>query len=203
MADETASSVRQWDDQVDQFITSIDAITTSEAGISLREMLTHPEKYLSDKDAAKKLDAVKAIVFTYFGNLTDSMKDEKEKLRSELESAGVQYISINNAIMDKAAGLKIPYIKPVLVDLNTDLKEEVVIEQYNDTIDALIGKFIAESTYVADLSGTYKGHTLGSWLFSTSKPLVLTIRPPEGLLIFVERANEAITSMLESLVPMA
>ncbi len=201
MADDTKSGNRPWDDQVDQFVASIDRITKGEADISLRDLLLNPDKYLSGKDFGKTLATVKEIVGTYFGSLMDSMKDEKEKLRSELESMGAQYTRINEVISGKASGAKIPYVKPFIVDMDTDLKEEIVIEQYNETVDALIGKLVLSSTYVADLSGTYKGHTLGSWLFSAERPYVLTIKTPSSLFIVIENASDTITAMLESLVP--
>ncbi len=61
------------------------------------------------------------------------MADERQKLLHELEALNAQYIRMDHSIGEKAVSLKVPYIKPALVEINQDLREEITIEQYSRT----------------------------------------------------------------------
>lgn len=187
-----------WDDQTGEFISAIDEITNEEASISLKELLLRPEQYANVKDISKKVRDVRDIVSNYFNGLLDNLKDEQDRLQLELESINVQYKKINDVVSAKSTTLKVPYIRPLYVDVNQDLREEIVIEQYNDSLDSLIGKLVSTSTYIADVSDTYKNQKLGSWLFSGGKPYVLTMRRPASMVVMIERSSDLINDRLDS-----
>ncbi len=196
MAAETAEV--PWDDQTDQFLLAIDQLTKEKNGTSIRDLLLNPYKYAGNKDIKKTVDSIKSAVSGYFGEMLESMDDEVKKVVQELESCDVQYRKIDDVVSSKSYSLKVPYLKPTAVQINPDLREEIVIDQYNEKTDALIGKLISNSTYVADVSGTYNGHTLGSWLFSSDKPYLLTIKPPVSTVLIVERSKDNILGLLDS-----
>lgn len=188
-----------WDSETDQFISSLDQVTTEQNGISLRDLLLNSDKYVGQKDIVKKIGEVKESVNEFFSGLIGNMKDEKEKLDKELEDADEEYAKVNKLVSEQTMSSKIPFITPLLVDVNPDFKEEIVIERYSDGISELVEKLSSTSNFVADISTGYKDHKLGSWLFSGNKPYVLTIKPPTSAVTIVEDSNDTVIQLLDEI----
>ena len=187
-----------WDNETDQFITNIDGQVVQSYGISLRELLLNPERFANTKDISKKINDIKAAVDGYFGKLRDGMKEEQERFEQALEFADAQYAKIDGIISTKASLSRVPYIKPSFIDSDPTIKEEIFVDQYSNSLDALIGKMINISNYVADISTTYKKYTIGSWLFSGQKPYIITINTPPSAIMVIDRINSEIGDELDS-----
>jgi hypothetical protein len=107
---------------------------------------------------------------------------------------------VDSLISSKAAVARIPYIKPMFVSRNTDKEELVVVEKYEDTFDALLGRLVNISSYVADISSPYKEFRIGSWLFSGGKNYVFSINPPASPVLAMENSKDVIDSILNDVI---
>ena len=190
---------RPWDDQTDQFISAIDAGLKDPKGQGLRDILTNPEKYPMNKEMLKQLDGMKDKVNAFFDAVMDGLKDDSAMLKARLESNDLLYRRIDDTIRSKAAAAKVPYVRPMLVEVGQDMREEITIEEYDEKLEGLIGKLVGGASYVADLSADYMGHKLGSWLFSGIKPYFITVNPPSGFVVLVEGSRTAIIQMLSDI----
>jgi hypothetical protein len=190
-----------WDIQTDQFISSLEQPIKESKNVSLRDMLTNPSKYYDVKGINDTISDIKKITTDYFDGILSNLTEERKKLDNELESADVQYKKISEVISNKATSSNVPYIKPFAVEINQDIREEIILDQYNNEADALLGKLASGSMYIADVSGSYNNHTLGSWLFSSNKPYLVTLRPPSSLIVIIERSMNNILNMLNNIAP--
>jgi hypothetical protein len=188
-----------WDEQTDGFISDIDEIVSKAYNIQLRSLLMNPTKYLNSKDFRTTLDGIKSEVDSYFQALLDDLKDEQAKLDSEMESATAQYKQIDSVIANKAAAARVPYVRPLLVSRTPESEESIIIEKYDESMEAFIGKLVNISNYVADMSADYKQYKLGSWIFSGAKNHVLTLNPPASPILTVENSRGIINDMLRSI----
>ncbi len=185
-----------WDEQTDGFISDIDETVTGKYNLSLRSLLINPNRYLNKKDLAATLSGIRADEASYFDSLLENLKDEQARLESEMESMTAQYKQIDSVITNKSAIARVPYIKPLFVSRSPDREESIVIDKYEESMDAFVGKLVAASNYVADVSATYKQYTLGSWIFSGAKNHVLTINPPASPVLVIENSRTIIEDML-------
>ncbi len=190
-----------WDEQTGEFIDAIDdANKASKAyDISLRDLLLDPTKYISISGFDQKLNAVQAAVNSYFKELLEGLADEQKDLDRALAICDMGYEKINGVISMKSSAARVPYVKPYFVYTNPEEREEIIIEKYSEDLDALIGKLSNSSNYIADLSGSYKEHRFGSWLFSGSKNHVLTVRAPASIIMDIDRSSTLIGDMLATI----
>lgn len=145
----------------------------------------------------KTLGDLRSRTDAYFDSQLDQIAGERQRLIHELESMHAQYTRMDQLIMEKAASMKVPYVKPALLEINQDLQEEITVDQYNDSVEGLINKLLSVSTYVADLSENFGDHMLGSWLFSGSKPYLVTMQQPDSPAMDIERSRALIDGMLD------
>jgi hypothetical protein len=192
-----------WDDQTDMMLTDLDDTMLKKYGISLKSLLMNPDKYLGKKGIGDAAKGMKEDADAYFSQLLIGLEDESQKLKSEMESATSQYKQVDSVIAGKAAVLRVPYIKPLFVSRNEDKEELVIIEQYNDTLDAFLGRLASVSSYVADISSKYKEYVLGSWLFSGAKNYVLMINPPTSPVLAIESGKDIVDGILNDIVDRA
>jgi hypothetical protein len=194
-----------WDDQTDNFIDAIDEINDSEkkSDIGLRDLLMDSEKYIGKEDTGQKIEVLQSLADDYFKSLLSGLQEEQKTLDQALASADMYYSKIDDVISTKSASARVPYVKPYYVYTNPDEREEILVEEYVEELDALIGKIINSTNYIANLSGSYKEHKFGSWLFSGSKNYILTIRAPASIIMDIERSRETITGMLTSIAESA
>jgi hypothetical protein len=187
-----------WDDQTELFMQELDELTKANNGMSIRNLLLNPNKYNDDGELQAKLPALQATVDSYFNDMLNGLTNEQRELDQELANADLFYKKIDDIIQARAGPSKVPYIAPYTVYINRDEREEIVVNQYTDDLDQLIVKLINGSGYVANLSGKYLEHKLGSWLFSGSKNYVLTINPPSSIIMDINNSKSLITDMLSS-----
>jgi transcription termination factor NusB len=188
-----------WDAQTDAFVSDLSAIISKKYSVNLRSMLLNPADYVKKKGIADTLTKVRAEVKGYFSQLLDNLKEEQDSLDAELAKKTDQYKKVDSVISSKSSVLRIPYVKPLFIARNPTNEETIVVEQYDSGMDALIGKLVGGSNYVADISATYKEHRLGSWLFSGAKTYVLTINPPVNPVLAIENSSALISTILDSI----
>lgn len=189
-----------WDDQTDQIITDIDDIYTAKGQISLRDMLLNPRKYLEKEDIQVQLQELKKNADSYFTTMLSGLAAEQKDLDHQFAGTDLLYVKIDGVIASKAASARVAYITPSSVYIDTDRREEIIIEEYNDQTEAFIGKLVNASDYVANLSGTYKEHKLGSWIFSGTRTKMLSLRIPESPVLGIERSRSIISDSLEEIL---
>lgn len=188
-----------WDVETDSLIDSIDA-QHSGTGPKLRDILLHPDKYMLKPGSKELIGRTRSDANSYFDALFDSMKDEQAKLTQQLESANAQYSRISQAIRDKAASLKIPYVRPTMIDVDRSRREYITVERYDETVEQLVSKFMGSSNYVADISIKYHEYTLGSWLFSGDRAYVLALEQPKSPLMNLENSRITINGLLDDIL---
>jgi hypothetical protein len=189
-----------WDEQTDMFIADLDTTISKKYNLTLRSLLMNPDKYLNKKGIIDTVNTMKKDIDNYFSELLEGMEDEQHKLETEMEGASAQYTQIDSIISNKSSISRVPYVKPLFISRNTNGEEVIVVEQYTEDLDALIGKLVNGSSYVADISATYKQYHLGSWLFSGAKNYVLTLNPPVSPVLAIENGRITIDSILDDLV---
>lgn len=192
-----------WDEQTDLFIDDLNETLSNEYSINLRSLLMSPEKYLNKKGIGDTIKGMKEEVDSYFSKLLDGLKSEQEQLEKDLENATAQYKQVDAVISNKSAASRVPYVRPMLVNRNQNSEETIVVEQYSDNLDAFIGKLVGASNYVADLSTEYKGHFIGSWLFSGNRNYVLAVNPPVSPILVIENSRGVINDILTDIADRA
>lgn len=193
---EKTSNKSDWDELTDSFIEGIDDSLMNDSPIKLREMLTNPVSYASKSTASDALTKAKNAIDQYFKNVLSVFENEQKALDNELQSTSINYAKFSSTITEKAEMLKLPYIKPYLLEFNENNRETITLDTYDSSVELLLGKLLLSSKYVAEVSGTYKNHTLGSWLFSSDKAYVVTIKPPESVILDIENSKDIILSYL-------
>ena len=188
-----------WDEQTDGFISDLDAVIAKEHDISFRSLLLSPDRFLNRKDIDATLADARSAVDSYFSELLEKLKDEETKLESEMEGATAQYKQIDSVITEKSAAARVPYVKPLFVDRPQKEEETIVIDRYDESLEAFVGKLINTSNYVADMSANYKQYKLGSWLFSGARNYVLTLNPPASPVLAIENSRGLINGMLSDI----
>jgi hypothetical protein len=195
---ENNNSNNNWDELTDSFITGIDDSILKNSEIKLRDVLSNPSKYAQKSDATTTLKKMQSAVDAYFSEVKNTFASEIDKLNLELESISVIYSKITSIINEKTELLKIPLITPYTIDIKESNSENIIIDSYNTSLETLIAKLISSSNYVAEISTKYKDHTLGSWIFSADKIHIITIKPPENIIIDVENSQSTLNDYLSS-----
>jgi hypothetical protein len=192
-----------WDEQTEGFISDLEPTISEKYNISLRSLLLNPDKYIDKKDLSTTIDGIISESEAYFSSLMDDLKDEQTKLTSEMESADSQYREVDSVITNKAAAARVPYIKPLFLSRDPDKEELILVDKYEETYEALLGKLVNAANYVADVSALYKNYRLGSWLFSGQKNYVFTINPPTSPILIIENGRDQIDEMLNDIASRA
>ncbi len=192
-----------WDDQTDQIITDIDDLYTSKGQVSLRELLLNPRKYIGKEGIDMQMQEMKKNVDSYFTTMLSGLADEQKSFDEQLAGTDLLYVKIDGVMATKASASRVPYISPSSLYMDTNRREEIVIEEYSDEIEAFIGKLVNASDYIANLSGTYKEHKLGSWIFSGVKTRVLSLRVPDSPILGIERSRDIISASLDAMIESA
>lgn len=192
-----------WDDQTELFVSDLNDTISKKYNLNFRSLLMSPEKYLGTKGMSGTVKQIRADADAYFSELMEGMEEEAKKLQAELASATNQYKQVDVLLSEKAAAARIPYVKPFFVSRDSDREELIVVEQYEESLDSLVGKLVNVSNYVADISTAYKEFRMGSWLFSGTKNHVLSINPPVSPVLVMESSRDVIDNMLDDIASRA
>ena len=187
-----------WDELTDSFITGIDDKVLTDSDVKLRDVLTHPSKYAQKSNASSILEKMRSSIDNYFDMVLEAFKSEKEKLDKELEAASILYSKVSSTIQEKSELSQTPLITPYNINSNEDLSEVIMIDSFDTQVEHLIGKLASSSVYIGNISGNYTGHTLGSWIFSSKRSYILTIKPPESIVMEIEKSKSTIMTYISS-----
>jgi len=187
------------DDITQSYIDAIDNAYSTKFGVSIAQFIKHPEQYIDNKEEILlKEENLKAYINEYFDKQIDSLKDEYEEFTKVMESISAQSDRIKKVIMDEASSKKIPFIEPNTINISENMREDIIIEKYDDTIDSLISKLIDSSIYIADTSVYYQKYNVGSWLFSTgSRSYVLRIFVPNNPILSINSSKSMILNLVD------
>ncbi len=188
-----------WDAQTDSFVSDLNSVLSKKYGVNFRAMLMNPGAYAGKKDAQASVDKLRGDVDAYFSKLLDGLKEEQGKLAAALEKSTAQYKQVDSMIVSKSSSLRVPYVKPLFINRNPDNEETIVLEQYDSDMDSFIGKLVSISSYVANISASYKQYYLGSWLFSGAKNYIVTMNPPLSPVLAVENGSAIVNGILDSI----
>lgn len=187
-----------WSNDTNPFITDLDNSVAKKYDVSLRRLFLNPEEYEGVKDISDRIGKVRADVEAYFTDLEEGLEDERKEFTKDLEDADALYTKMEQAVSSKAAIAKVPYFKPADSDLSRIGSEIMYLDDYNNTLDAIILRLINSSEYVANVSTVYKKYNIGAWFFSGERPRILSVNPPQSVLISIEAAHDEISDMLEA-----
>lgn len=187
----------KWSDDADGFISDLDSVISEKYGIKLSDLLSNPDLFKGKEGISSTIASIRQDIKNYFDNMLNTMGDEQAEFSKQLTDAQALYDKINGFIAKTATDSKFPYIKPSLINRNTDNDESIVITEYDEKLESLINKLMGSSNYIADLSLQYKGYYFGSWLFSGSKNYVLSVQIPASPILTIEMASEEINSLVD------
>jgi transcription termination factor NusB len=188
-----------WDAQTDSFVSDLNSVLSKKYNVNFKAMLANPNAYVGKKDAQAAVDKLRGDVDAYFSKLLDSLKDEQDKLYAALEKTTAQYKQVDSIVASKSSTLRVPYVRPLFINRNPDNEETIVLAQYDSDMDSFIGKLVSISSYVANISASYKQYYLGSWLFSGAKNYIVTMNPPLSPVLAVENGSAIVNGILDSI----
>lgn len=186
-----------WSGESDVFITEIDS-GLQKSSLSIRKFLLSPEQFVGNKGASQQVKSMTSAVDKYFDGLLETLADEEKALEKELQDKDAQYNRIDEVISSKAAIVRVPYARPLYVDIDQNTAEEIIIDQYDSSVDAIIVRLLNISNYVANVSGSYSKYSLGSWIFSGPKTHIITINPPASPVMVLEKCRKEINGLITS-----
>lgn len=175
----------------------IDEKIGNKYGISLLEILTNPEVISTRENSKEVLDSLKNEVDDYFNSILENLGDEQKEFESQLKSITAETERVNKLLSEKAATSKTPFMTVNSIERDLDKEETLVVNRYEDSTDKLVDKLMGVSYYVADVSTAYKEYSMGSWLFSGNKNYVLSLTPPDSVILELESSREEISSRLD------
>ncbi len=187
-----------WGDEFDTFLSDMDDQIRKDYGMSLRDFFLNPDKFSSMVDIDDKIKKIRAYVDEYFSNMMESMHDEVDRFNNALKEEDAKCSKIDEAVSTKAALARIPYVRLNNITPTSTGVEEIGIDDYNNSIDALIAKLINVSTYVSDMSTEYKNYKLGHWMFSGQKNYVLSINMDSSPVIVVENLQSQMNAAFDT-----
>lgn len=189
--------VAPWDEQTDSFVVELEPIIKQKYSVSIRQLLLSPDDFAKNKAVITAMPDIKKSVSSYFDDVLVGFKDDKAKLDKDLQTIDSQFKKIDDIITSKSSIAKVPYIKPIVVDYDQNRQEEIIIDQYNPNVDALVNKLLNVSIYVANMSTTYKGYNMGTWIFSGQREYILTLNPPISPVITIESSRDLLNTILD------
>ncbi|MDE1861049.1 MAG: hypothetical protein KGH72_05045 [Candidatus Micrarchaeota archaeon] len=198
MAEDDAKDLAgPWDDQTELFVDDLDGAIQKKYSVSFRTLILRPDQLAGNKEVSGNLSNIKKEVNAYFDQVLDDFKEEKKKLEADLETMDANFKKIDEAIKTRSSIARVPYIKPLVVDYDPNRQEEVIIDQYNASVDSLIGKLISSSTFISNISTPYKGHSMGSWIFSGDREYIITLNPPVSAVITIENSRDLLNTLVD------
>lgn len=187
-----------WDEGTDSFVKDIDSDVNEKYRISLRELLLDPAKFAEAEDMPSTIGKIREDVTEYFDEIFADMKDDDDELTRQMEAIDAVHTQINQTVSSRAGIGRIPFLKPADFDFGGATPETVFVDKYDGQVDLLITKLINSSNYVCDLSTSYRKYSIGNWLFSGSRSMLLSVKTPESRIIAIENSRDAILARLDN-----
>ncbi len=187
-----------WSDYTDFVITSIDKSLEGKYKITLRDLLSDPEKYTSMQGIENTVKNMQADVTSFIDSSIASMPEEKTALEDALSRADSVTKQLLDSISLRSKQYKVPVIKPVSVGRDTAKDEVISVGTATQETLALVEKLASLSVFIADMSSTYENALIGSWLFSGSKDYIMNVFMPDNDVAMLESTKAELNDMLES-----
>ena len=127
------------DKSVESYLDEIDNSYSSKFGISISQFLRHPEQYTDNKEELlPKINSLVSYINDYFDKIMTSLSDEKNRFDSIVESIDTQTKTIMSKIGEYAEKNNIPIIFPNSINVSNNIREDIIIDKYDESIDTLI-----------------------------------------------------------------
>ena len=189
-----------WSDYTDFVLTSLDKTFADKYKLQIRDIISNPDKYASQKDIEKTLTNMREDANSYIDSSISTMPEEKTALEDALAKADSITKQISDNLSVRAKQYKIPIVKPVSVEREVVKDEVISIDSANSDTLALIEKLTESSSYIADMTYTYNESLVGSWFFSGSKNYVLDIFMPDNDVALLEASRAEINDLIDSVL---
>lgn len=189
-----------WSDYTDFVLTSLDKTFADKYKLQIRDIISNPDKYASQKDIEKTLTNMREDANSYIDSSISTMPEEKTALEDALAKADSITKQISDNLSVRAKQYKVPIVKPVSVEREVVKDEVISIDSANSDTLALIEKLTESSSYIADMTYTYNESLVGSWFFSGSKNYVLDIFMPDNDVALLEASRAEINDLIDSVL---
>ena len=187
-----------WSDYTDMLITGIEKQAGTKFRLSLRSLLEDPTRYAAQQNIQITIDNMREEADKYIDEKIDALTEEQKNLDDAASRADSTTKQLGQNIISQARQNNIPVVKPVTIERDATKEERLTIDTFDNSIMSLVQKLVASSTLVADLGGSYKKYSIGSWLFSGSKNYLLSVYMPDSTLLLLETSRAELDNMLAS-----
>jgi hypothetical protein len=187
-----------WSDYTDSLISDIDAQLGSKYGkMNLRKFLGNPGKFAEQPNINTDFQNLRKDADAYIDALFASLGTEKQEFEDNLLKADTITAQLGNSISMQAKQLKIPFIKPALMERDDSVDEKIYIDTVNTDIFSLIEKLATTAVYIADNTEIYKDRKIGDWLFGGSKSYVLRVYVPQNQVMILDNSRDEINALFD------
>ena len=186
-----------WDDSTDVFVRDMESEINDKYKVSLRELLSDPRKYQDLVGVSDIVEKIRGDVESYFTDLLSGLQTEEEEFTKQLEGIDALHTQIGQAISSKAGIGRVPFVKPASLDAGDQPVETIYLDNYDGQADMLVTKLINSSSYILDLSTSYRKYAIGNWFFSGSKNCLLSVQMPDSRILMVENSRDTIMAALD------
>ena len=180
-----------------RYLSEIKPVIRKKYNIDVEELLKEPANFNDNPGIADKIRSIEKDVDAFFDQRIASMGSEAAELKSALAAIDGDTKKITQAITTKASIAQVPFVRPLYVDAQD--RQEIIVEEYDASIDQFVTRMINISDYIADLSTVYNDYIIGSWLFSGRSRYLLSISPPASEIMVMDRSRDEIKGVLESI----
>ena len=187
-----------WSDYTDSLITDIDADLGDKYGkMNLRKFLNNPAKFAEQPGIETDFENLRNDANAYIDRLFEKLGAERQEFEDNLLKADTMTAQLGNNISMQAKQLKIPFIKPALMERDDSTDEKLYIDNVNPDVFSLIERLASGAIYIADNTSTYMGRKVGDWLFGGSKNYVLRAYVPQNPAMALNDSKEEINNLFD------
>ncbi len=188
-----------WSDYTDSLISDIDEELGSKYGkMNLRKFLTNPAKFAGQPNFSADSQNLRKDTESYIDAMFEGLGKEKQDFEDSLLKADTMTAQLSNNISMQARQLKIPIIKPAMVERDDSTDEKFYVDTVNTDVFALIEKLVSNAIYIADNTYTYMDRKVGDWLFGGSRNYVLRVYVPQNQAMLLTDAREEINGIFDA-----
>ncbi len=187
-----------WSDYTDSLISDIDTQLGSKYGkMNLRRFLGNPGKFAEQPNIGADFQNLRKDTDAYIDALFADLGTERQEFEDSLLKADTMTAQLGNSISMQAKQLKIPFIKPALMERDDSIDEKIYIDTVNTDVFSLIEKLATNSVYIADNTEIYRERKIGDWLFGGRKNYVLRVYVPQNQAMILSNSRDEINGLFD------